>query len=251
MQKPDILSFGRYLKAIRESSGITLISVADRLRVSVWLLMLIEAEDHEKLPDEIYVKGTLRAYAEVIGVDSADIIERYEINRRAYDHSLKSEQDLIKSGKQSIIRMAGALGILGLVVMVSVMIFDHLHDPAEYHLMKKAVGAGSDVVVDDLLAYEIHSSSSSVTEQAFRLNDRLHLKLIAISEIDITLRIDDGTPVRYTLNPKDEMRVEAFTHFHLSISDVRGISVYLNDQPVFPKGDPGRPASILLKKEAG
>lgn len=251
MQKPDILSFGRYLKAIRESSNITLISVADRLRVSVWLLILIEAEDHEKLPNEIYVKGTLRAYAEAIGVDSADVIERYEINRRAYDHSLKSEQDLIKSGKQSIIRMAGALGVLGLAVMISVMIFDHFHDPAEYHLMKKAVGTGSGVVVDDLLAYEIHSSAGRLTEQAFRLNDRLHLKLVAMSEIDITLRIDDGTPVKYKLNPNDEMQVEASSHFHLSISDASGISVYLNDQPVFPKGDPGRPASILLRKDAG
>ncbi|NNK84858.1 MAG: helix-turn-helix domain-containing protein, partial [Desulfobacterales bacterium] len=61
------LSFGRYLQDIRLSKGISLETVAEETRIRIDNLLLIEGENHDKLPDEVFVKGFVRAFAKAIG----------------------------------------------------------------------------------------------------------------------------------------------------------------------------------------
>ncbi len=248
METSYILSFGRYLKAIRESRKMALSSVADQLRVSIWHLMLIEAEDHEKLPDEVYVKGTLKAYAETVGVDPADIIERYEINRQAWRRSVKSEQDLLKSGKQSVSRMMVALGALAAVILISIILFNRFHAPPGGG-QKESTGAERAEPLEFVYFQEEIPPSDGDQNQAAALNDRLRLRLVAVSETRIRLRIDDGKQERLTLNPKDEMQVEALERFALVVSDPQGVTVYFNDKRVDLRGEPGEAISVLLRKK--
>ena len=63
------LSFGRYLQAIRLEKKISLEQVSAQTRIGVGNLLLIEQEDHERLPAKVYVKGFLRSYAAAIGAD--------------------------------------------------------------------------------------------------------------------------------------------------------------------------------------
>ncbi|MGD8365135.1 MAG: helix-turn-helix transcriptional regulator, partial [Desulfobacterales bacterium] len=55
------LSFGRYLQSIRVEKGISLKAVSQETRIRLETLHFIEGEDHQHLPDEVYVKGFLRA----------------------------------------------------------------------------------------------------------------------------------------------------------------------------------------------
>ncbi|MGM0403092.1 MAG: helix-turn-helix domain-containing protein [Thermodesulfobacteriota bacterium] len=248
MQTSYILSFGRYLKAIRESRNMALSTVADQLRVSIWHLMLIEAEDHEKLPDEVYVKGTLKAYAETVGVDPADIIERYEINRQAWRRSVKSEQDLLKSGKQSVFRMMVALGALASVVVISIVLFDRFH-PLGGSDPKQAVVADREAPLEFVLFEQEIRHNDGKEHTAYTLNDRLHLKLVAVSETQIRLRIDDGKQEKLILNPRDEMQVEASERFILVANNPQGVNVYFNGKPVDLHGNPGEPVSVLFRRK--
>lgn len=244
------LSFGRYLKAIRESKNIALSTVAEQIRVSVWYLTLLEAEDHEKLPDDVYVKGTLRAYAKTIGVDSDDIIERYEINRRAYKQALQSERDLLASGKHSAMRMVTALGALAVVVMFSIMTFNRLDAPSG----DTETGGGSadsetplEFVFFEDTPRKTAESVENNENRAYQWNGRMHLRLVATSENRIELRIDDGKTTYYQLHPKDEIQVEASERLALYVDDTDGIRIYFNGRPVAPEGSPDKGTRMLFR----
>jgi len=247
-------SFGRYLKAIREGRNIAVSSVADQLRVSVWHISLIESEDHEKLPDEVYVRGTLRAYAEYIGVDPADIIERFEINRSAWLHSAAAEKEILSSGKYSVFRMMVALCVLAGVAAASIMFFEN-------HPDREPPGAATETPEndgrDDIVYYagDIPDAAGGSEQPQTgtpgnHRDGRIHLRLVALSEIRIEMHIDDGEKETFRFNPKDEMRVEAKEQFRLHVCDAGGIRIYLNDHPIAVDGEPEAGVNIVVRKRA-
>ena len=64
---------GKYLKAKRESQGISLREVADATRIREAVLRAIEQDRYEDLP-HLYIKSFLSAYAKYLGLDPADVI---------------------------------------------------------------------------------------------------------------------------------------------------------------------------------
>jgi len=159
---PSSMSFGRYLKAIRIQKRIPIEAVADEIRIGLWQLSLIEAEDHDQLPDEVYVKGILRAYAKCIGVDADDIVDRYIINRSVFHQSQKEESELLNSGKKALSRLVLSLGLLTIIVVLSIyMIYGfRANQPHETKLHKPedvvAVHAGSEtgsILINMLLIF--------------------------------------------------------------------------------------------------
>lgn len=245
-------SFGRYLKAIRESRNIAISSVADQLRVSVWHINLIEAEDHAKLPDEVYVRGTLRAYAEYIGIDPADIIERYEINRSAWLQSTAAEREILSSGRYSVFRMTVALGVLAAVAVTSIILFEK-YSPRELPVTVTEAPEAAGHADFVYYASEIpHEGVGSETLQADTPGNHrdgwIHLRLVALSEIRVEIHIDDGEKESFRFNPKDEMRVEAKEQFRLYVSDAGGIRIYLNDHPLAMDGEPEQAVNIVVRK---
>ena len=74
----ESLSFGRYLQAIRLEKKISLEQVSEQTRIGLGNLLLIEQENHEQLPAQVYVKGFLRSYAKAIGADGDEVIRRYD-----------------------------------------------------------------------------------------------------------------------------------------------------------------------------
>jgi len=68
---------GKMLAQIREKMGIEVGAISAETRVSVKTLEWIEAEDFERLPAQVYLKGFLKGYAECLGLDPKKVIEDY------------------------------------------------------------------------------------------------------------------------------------------------------------------------------
>jgi cytoskeletal protein RodZ len=71
----ESFSFGRYLQSMRLEKKITLENVSEETRIAVSNIQLIEKEDLEALPDEVFVKGFLRSYARAIGADGDEAVK--------------------------------------------------------------------------------------------------------------------------------------------------------------------------------
>ena len=72
----EILS-GLELKQLREAYGIDIPEIHAVTKISGDSLKRIEANQFEDLPAEIYVKQFLKAYAEVLHIDSGHVIDSY------------------------------------------------------------------------------------------------------------------------------------------------------------------------------
>lgn len=70
------------LRAIRENAGLTLGDISSSTRVSSANLQAIEGQRFELLPEPIYARSFIRAYAGMIDLNSKDILS-------LYDHYLK------------------------------------------------------------------------------------------------------------------------------------------------------------------
>jgi len=65
------------LKSIRELKGISLRDIANETKISTTYLKAIEEGDYSEMPEDIYARGFIRAYASYLGLNSEQFIEGY------------------------------------------------------------------------------------------------------------------------------------------------------------------------------
>ena len=82
---------GKYLKAMRESQGLSLDKVANATRIREPVLMALEEDRNVNLPP-IYVKSFLSAYAECLGLDPSEVITVHQ--KYAEKHSFSKGREL-------------------------------------------------------------------------------------------------------------------------------------------------------------
>lgn len=68
---------GSTLKQIRESLGIDLKTIAMETKINFKILEWIEEEALDRLPAMVYLKGFLKAYAQILNIDPQKLIEGY------------------------------------------------------------------------------------------------------------------------------------------------------------------------------
>jgi len=66
--------FGATLAAARQSRGLTVAEVAERLKLTPRQIQALEAEDWSGLPDPVFVRGYVRNYARIVGVAAEDLM---------------------------------------------------------------------------------------------------------------------------------------------------------------------------------
>lgn len=71
--RPDNPSIGERLRLAREERGLSLDDVASQTRIPIRHLQHIESEDWDALPGITYCVGFVRAYANMIGLDGAEL----------------------------------------------------------------------------------------------------------------------------------------------------------------------------------
>ncbi len=68
---------GERLQAARIEQGIALKDLANKMHLSEYILECLEANHFEEITAPIFVKGYLRAYARIVGLDEREIIDLY------------------------------------------------------------------------------------------------------------------------------------------------------------------------------
>ena len=71
------LSAGAYLRDARESRGMSIDALSKSTRISTRYLEAIEADDFERLPSPIFVKGYLKQVVEQLGLESTDVVDAF------------------------------------------------------------------------------------------------------------------------------------------------------------------------------
>lgn len=70
---------GTRLRQAREAAGLTLEDVGQRLRMPIQVVRSLEQEQWQKLGAPVFVRGQLRSYARLLGVDVSELLEQAQV----------------------------------------------------------------------------------------------------------------------------------------------------------------------------
>lgn len=242
-------SFGQYLQAIRTEKQISLETVSEETRIRLETLQQIEEEDHSNLPDEVFVKGFLRAYAKAIGADGDEAVRRYRRRLTVHRKVAHSEAALLRSGKKFWTRLLLSLAALALLIAGSLL--------AISLVLEQPQSTPAPVVEPDVKAADSPKPESAVVETplpetgsndgaAQQPPEKLLLRVNTIEETWLKIIIDDLVPMEYSLYPGDRIELEAGSGYNLLIGNAGGVELFLNDQPVTVPGKSGEVVNLEL-----
>lgn len=113
---------GEKLRIRREELGLSHGRVAEALHMTAHYVKALENDEYGKLPGKIFVKGYLKSYARLLGLDVGEIIGCYEQFTSAIDESVESQASVIKAKRahdQNLRWMLTAAVIIVIVVGLS------------------------------------------------------------------------------------------------------------------------------------
>ena len=84
---------GHILREARETKGLTLAEVQDKIRINSRFLQALENSEYEHLPTPVHVRGFLRNYARFLGLDPHPLLDRYELSRNNRPAPVKASRD--------------------------------------------------------------------------------------------------------------------------------------------------------------
>ncbi len=70
-------SYGQRLASKREALGLSIEDVAQSTKVPKNSLRALEQEKHDELPAPVFVRGFIKSYAQVLGIDASEILSQY------------------------------------------------------------------------------------------------------------------------------------------------------------------------------
>jgi cytoskeleton protein RodZ len=161
---------GRLVKA-REAQGLTLAVVANKLRLSAATLQALESDRYEDLPEPIFVRGYLRAYARLLGMDTEAFVAEYNRVVGMPGPVLKSTSKVRRqaTARAPYIRGTIAMIVVGMVVLFGSWWYSRVkHDiPTQSHTVSseaEQVTSPASVLPPQSLASEAAEESVAAVE---------------------------------------------------------------------------------------
>lgn len=76
-QADDYIHIGAYFRDVREHYRLDIHQVSERLHIRTKYIEAIETGDMKALPGKVYTQGYIQNYAEFLGLDAHQMLERY------------------------------------------------------------------------------------------------------------------------------------------------------------------------------
>jgi cytoskeletal protein RodZ len=77
-----MMTVGQLLRRQRESKQMSVEEVSRATRVPMSSVELIESDQFDELPGEVFVRGFLKSYARAVGLSGEEVLARYTASRR-------------------------------------------------------------------------------------------------------------------------------------------------------------------------
>jgi hypothetical protein len=91
--------FGEFMRDQRRAKNLGLDDIAHTTRIPQRSLRYLEAGDFDMLPADVFVRGFIRAYAAMIGIDAEEAVRRYAACGKApAPVSLVSAEEVARAG---------------------------------------------------------------------------------------------------------------------------------------------------------
>ncbi len=257
-QNGKMSSYGLYLQTVRVEKGISIEQVAEESRIRAEILRSIEAEDHAKLPDDVFVKGFLRIFAQVIGADPEEALRRFDVRRKpvpaAEIHSNRGKEKSPRLWLTVLWVAAMMIGLVGGTLVVYQMVYHKGQAAAPHEATVKTqedsppISPAKESSSAETPAETAETMMEATPPQTKAVEKPAAYALEIVCHEDTWLKIiaDDARATEHQMKPGDKITLNAETMFNLLIGNAGGISVQLNGQPVPVPGSSGQVVNLQL-----
>jgi cytoskeleton protein RodZ len=254
MTKTDKMSsYGLYLQSLRVEKGISIEQVAAETRIRSEILKSIEAEDHQNLPDDVFVKGFLQSFAKVIGADPDEVLRRFDVRRKA-QAPVQVLPGLAPSPRPRHFWLT-LLWVAALMVGLvggTLLVYQMLYHPEGAEAPPPPVADKAEAVEPDTQpapaavqpeppAKDVPQTNAAETQPA-----RYHLEIVCDEDTWMKIIVDDAPAEEYFLKPGDTLQLTANSNYNLLIGNAGGVSVQLDGKPVPVPGNSGQVVNLQL-----
>jgi cytoskeleton protein RodZ len=239
----ESLSFGQYLQSIRLEKKISLEKVSDETRIGLGTLKLIEKEEHENLPAEVFVKGFLRAYARAIGADGTEAVQRYESRLSVIQELVDKDKDYGTSTLRFWWNLLFVLVVYVALFAASILGTSYFERySSESESFKQHTAAQNPQVAPT----PAQGDSESDKRVAKAVEEKYVLHITAKEDTWMKVIVDNRDPKEYNLASGDSMKLEASSKFNLLIGNAGGVTLRLNDKEIPVTGKSGEMVNLDL-----
>jgi cytoskeleton protein RodZ len=251
---------GEILRKKREESGLDLRAISKTLKISHAYLKAIEDGAFEKLPEEVYIKGYIREYAELLKVDPETAINAYiqQVSPPKTENKEVPEKETAQGKKLNVRYFLFPL-ILAVLVITSIYILfpyssdkkgisqtpeetekETLNNPVETEEENPAPAAEAK---NELVTSTAESGIDNVskTEKSPHV-----LEVFAKDTTWLFLTIDKSNGKEMMLKPGESEKWEAENGFSLKIGNAGGIKLIFDGKEIGKLGEKGQVVNLNL-----
>jgi transcriptional regulator with XRE-family HTH domain len=236
------MSFGAFLKNARLEKGLTIEDIMDNTRISKFVIQQIEADNRENLPEDVFLKGFLKAYAEAVAVDPFDVLDRYKKTMGVNDiQAASTAREKQPSSAKNPVKMVLAVAVI-LLLSVLIMVFTTVREPGVPEPVTPTVTTPDMPEGTD----PVHTTDPVTGETLSTPSKGLHLEAVCVEDTTLKIIVDGGAPEEYRLKPEDHLELKADQTYTILIDNTCGVTLFLNNTPVTVPGKCGQTATIQL-----
>ncbi len=273
------ISYGNYLKSIRDEKGISIDQIVRESKIPLDILIAIENEDRERLPDDVFIRGFIRIYSEITGADADLAItlfndrEGHEVKRKNKDNSPGDRTPETSPLLKQIVMILVFLGIvLGSYFGIQYMSNSHTDEtvpvvdaplPESDDIPREEDTAEQDVpetvVTEPSVSEEknLETEETTITvpdepeEEEIQEPEKpeptvLKLNIKCIEKTWLKIIADGEKPVEHVMKIGDTLNLEAQTDYNILIGNASGVKLELDGKHIPVPGKSGQVVNINL-----
>jgi cytoskeletal protein RodZ len=243
---------GSELRTAREAKGLSIATLAQRIRVQPRTLSAIELNDLSSLPPRPFGRGFVRAYAEEVDLDPERTVHSFFAQFPAATTPPPAQRVRGGSDRSAIDAPAPLAGLgtaaaILLVVVTAAVVLGRRGDPAPE---QNAVGTtGPATPVASAAARDATPTAAAAPAPAAAPAAPLQVTFTVVRECWVSATADGQRTLYRTLQPKESHTLTASRAIALRFGDAGAVTWTVNGRQGSPLGPDGAIRNLLITPE--
>jgi cytoskeleton protein RodZ len=266
-------SLGQYFKKAREHKGWTLEEAAVKTRILRPFLKAVEEDNYEQLPAEVFAKGFVRSYGQLLGLPDMEVLSKFDESGGQF-YAKRDEREQLKLQIREEVRRKKTnkfivAGIVGLA-LIALLIATGLNregarplpaqptepapsrqksadaalpgqpTPAPFESAAQSPNSESEATIPIPVDVEGNFSPGLPLEGILPAVTKLVLEVEAVERAWILVQADHDPAQEVMLSPGERVRWSADQKLTLTLGNAGGVRISLNGKLQGPYGGSGK-----------
>jgi len=238
----DLNEIGSILKSEREKKGLTISEISNIMNVRRHTIEAIENGMWERLPHEIYLKGYLKEYAAILGIQKT--ILPYLIINNINKTELSIPKDHKRNQRNSIRFLSDKSRFLSRTIFIySLVVFILI---AGLVLFNSKQEKADNIRLENAIQFSNSIDNTEQNQNTTFIAPNKKLLISCHERTWVSIIIDENEKKEFMLNPGEVVILNAKERFDILVGNAGGIKFVLNGKDVDFYGISGQVKKITL-----